>query len=140
MPTIAPNIGQLDIEKMFRNIVRRLTALEANDTGWIDLPLINNWAHYDTTFYGKARYRRKNGIVYLQGLVHQPIAGQAGFTICTLPVGFRPLRVNMVAQATHVGMQRLDMEPNGNLTFISGTGATGGATYYSVTMSYPADQ
>lgn len=65
-----------------------------DDTGWIvvqpagtgDGRYQNSWVNWGTLF-GEASYRRKNGFVYLKGVVKD---GAPGLPIFTLPVGFRP--------------------------------------------------
>jgi hypothetical protein len=86
MSLLAPNIGQLDIEKMFRNIIKRLAALESNDTGWLSPTAAANWAD-------GSKYRRLNGVVYLYLNFTRTAgtgSGTANTPILTLPVGFRP--------------------------------------------------
>lgn len=56
-----------------------------DDTGWLALsPLyVNSFADWDTR---TCRYRRKNGVVYIDGVIK---GGTAGATAFTLPAGFR---------------------------------------------------
>lgn len=63
----------------------RLTAAEAllGDSGWINATLGGGWG---TSAGLTAKYRRKNGVVYLTGR----LSGGAAGTMFTLPAGFRP--------------------------------------------------
>lgn len=54
---------------------------------WIAPSLTNSWVNYGAP-YALAGYMRKNGIVYLQGLVK--LGAVTGVPIFTLPPGFRP--------------------------------------------------
>lgn len=59
-----------------------------SDSGWLSLVplLVNGWVSYDNN-YGPPRYRKLNGVVYIQGLIR---SGTLGNTVATMPVGFRP--------------------------------------------------
>lgn len=52
-----------------------------SDTGWINLSLVNSW-----TAAGNARYRRLNGVTYIE----LNVGGGSAATIATLPATFRP--------------------------------------------------
>lgn len=77
----APTVGQLWLDSddsVPGNIA---------DTGWISVASTvgfqNGWVDYDAR---TVRYRRLNGVVYIEGLAKN---GTAGSTIFTLPQGFR---------------------------------------------------
>lgn len=99
---------------------------EIEDTGWLDLTpyLVNGWVNYDNT-YGPPRYRRKNGIVYVQGLIR---SGTLGAIVATLPAGFRPpagipkLLFSVLGDANVPN--RYDVDTNGNI--INAGGASNG--------------
>lgn len=57
-------------------------SLIGGDTGWINLTLVNSWSVVTS-----ARYRKKNGVVYLD----VGITGGSTQQFSTLPAGFRPL-------------------------------------------------
>ncbi len=68
---------------------------EFEDTGWVNVSLLNGWVVYDN-LYGPSGYsglatapliRRKNGVVYLRGLIR---SGTLGTPVFQLPVGYRP--------------------------------------------------
>jgi hypothetical protein len=58
------------------------------DTGWLPMTLVSGWAAYGTG-YEDPTYRRRNGVVYLRGLIRSGTVAP-GTPITTLPVGFRP--------------------------------------------------
>lgn len=66
--------------------------LPLNDTGWIDMQLLNGWVHFDSglAYPGgggrSCQYRRLGGIVQLRGLARSGTVGQV-FT--NMPPGFR---------------------------------------------------
>lgn len=73
-------------------VASRVSNLERNDAAdqsdgvWQTPTLVNSWANFGAP-YANARYMRKNGIVYVQGMVK---TGAKGTVIFTLPTGFRP--------------------------------------------------
>ena len=82
------------------------------DTGWQVPTLLNGWTNFGVS-YQTARYRRKGGVVYIQGLLKD---GTTGVSIFNLPVGFRPaakLQVPTILGGGAVG--RIDIEPDGNI-------------------------
>jgi hypothetical protein len=65
------------------------STIPIGDTGWVNLTLVNSW-----TAAGNARYRKLNGIVYLE----MNVGGGGAATVATLPAGFRPgFQVGMAA-------------------------------------------
>jgi len=113
------------------------THTEFGDSGWIPLSLLNGWVSYDNT-YGPPRYRKLNGVVYVQGLVK---SGSLGTVIANLPAGFRP--GNGLPKLlfpgngnTDTGATRIDVDFNGNIIHIGGYNA-----YYTLSgITFPADQ
>lgn len=121
---------------------------------WTALNLAGAWTNFGGTF-GTARYMRKNGIVYLTGMVK---GGADGSTIATLPAGFRPaadFTVNGVinsrstslpdAGTAHrhtLGMAaaRLNITAAGGIVFPTQPQPVDGTTYLSIAgISFPAE-
>lgn len=75
-----------------------ITMLE--DTGWVDLPLLNGVTARDNTIKWKPQLRRIGNIVYCKGQVSIP-AHTSNIAIAEIPEGFRPqyeLRFEELAQ------------------------------------------
>jgi len=53
------------------NLIKRIENIEKKqeDSGWKNLTLLNNWELY-TSSQNIAQYRKKDGIVYLHGVIH----------------------------------------------------------------------
>lgn len=104
--------------------------LIAEDTGWIAMNPINGWEAYGGIWPANLwspRYRRKNNVVYFEGLVRD-LGGATSNIFFVLPVGYRPTDNTMRAAQTQGGGQlRYDIEPNGNCTAY-GTQADASAT------------
>jgi hypothetical protein len=85
----------------------RLDELE-EDSGWVAPTLLNGWVNYDA-IYGPTGYRRKNGVVYLRGLVKD---GTLSTAIFTLPVGFRPVSppIRLFATLADDLVNRIDVD------------------------------
>ena len=72
------------------NAVKEMFDNANNDTGWIDLPLKNNWAALGGN-YATPQYRKINNQVFIRGLINNGTNTQ----IAQLPEGFRPLKLYM---------------------------------------------
>ena len=109
-----------------------------DDTGWIALTLENSWVNFDTVTYTPARYRRRGGLVYVQGLIKDGTL-TAGTILATLPAGFRPgYRIIMPTAQTSAGTNcRLDVDSDTG-RIIGGAGLN--ASFTSITLvPFPAE-
>lgn len=88
-----------------------------DDSGWQSPTLANGFLNYSTAYQG-ARFRKKNGVVYTEGLLK---AGANGLFVFTLPVGFRPTQrlVFPISKYSNT-IGRVDVESNGRVTVING--------------------
>lgn len=94
----------------------RLDALET-DSGWQTPTFQNSWVNFGSP-YQNARYRKINGLVYIQGTVK---TGASGTTIFTLPTGYRPpadLQYSIPLSGNAVG--RLDITSAGAVVATNG--------------------
>jgi hypothetical protein len=92
------------------------------DTGWIDLTLLNGWVNYAVGTYPSAGYRKLNGVVYIRGLLKNGTV-TAQTPLANLPVGFRPAYDHMSATAASPGtvMARIDVQAtSGNISGMAG--------------------
>ncbi|CAM1343790.1 hypothetical protein [Tenacibaculum amylolyticum] len=84
------------------------------DSGWQTPILLNGIQNYDSSYQG-VRYRKKNGVVYIEGAVK---GGGAGLltVIFTLPVGFRPSK-RLIFNGGKSGSTpvRIDIATDGNI-------------------------
>lgn len=122
----ATNPAYILVEDITGSGVAGHTHTQLDDTGWIDMTpvLANGWVSYDAN-YGPPKYRKKAGIVYLQGLVK---AGTLGTVIATLPVGFRPDSAQFggagtllfVAMGDNNVVTRIDVYPDGRIVQAGG--------------------
>jgi hypothetical protein len=108
------------------NVVLNLPVLQ--DSGWINGTLINAFTNLGAPYH-VARYRKKNGIVYLEGVVR---AGASNTIIMQLPVGFRPdNQLAFITSTSTVAHARIQITAGGdvigvvvNTTFTSLSGIT----------------
>lgn len=88
---------------------------------WTGLSLAAGWANYGAG-YDAAAYRKENGRVHLRGLVTRtdgvPPARSA---IGTLPAGYRPPQRMIFAVNGGPQVVRVDVAPNGQVIWVSGT-------------------
>ena len=90
-----------------------------SDSGWIIPSLENGFLNYNTFWFGEARYRKKNGIVYMEGLVKDCSANGVLFT---LPLGFRPSNLLMLSNISYTGtytVGRIDVKSNGEVSVVT---------------------
>ncbi|MGB8191408.1 MAG: hypothetical protein WCF67_05785, partial [Chitinophagaceae bacterium] len=84
-----------------------------DDTGWTNATLLNGFANYNDPTYQGARFRRKGGVVHIEGLV---MNGAVNGVIFQLPVGYRPAKriiFPTIINSNIIG--RIDVEANGNV-------------------------
>lgn len=105
------------------------------DTGWVVPTFENAWVTYGPGH--DARYRRMNGIVYLQGLVK---SGTLGATVYTLPVGYRPVQTQVVTAKASGGAYRIDAITDGRVIIYNEALGAPTTAWVSTAMSFPADQ
>ena len=114
-----------------------------SDSGWIFVgdtgapAFENSWQDYDGDYteggYGSCRFRKINGVVYLEGLA---TSGTVGSTIFTLPAGYRPFGIVITHSLTSGnGSSRLDVNTSGNV--ICNTGSN---SWFSIWCSFVAHQ
>lgn len=118
--------------------------LDAEDTGWIDLPLADNVTAHDASFAAVPRYRRIANRVYVRGHVSTAVPS-GGRLIAQLPEGFRP------SSGTHYdigecGGQRISrfyIDVNGNLrcewVYTIGGSAYTSALWIQIDMDFLTD-
>lgn len=94
-----------------------------NDSGWTVPLLQNGFLNFNATWYEAARYRKKNGVVYLEGLVK---AGATNTILFQLPSGFRPSKRIMLStisyDATVYSTARIDITSGGDIYIVTDPG------------------
>lgn len=111
------------------------THTEFDDTGWIAPALLSGWANYGSG-WTVARYRKRAGIVYMQGLIAN---GTSGAAVFYLPAGFRP-HANDITMYTSVSgepwtVTRVDIRGWDGAVMVTRPGNT----WATITCSFPAD-
>lgn len=111
------------------------------ETDWVYPTLQNGWTNYNNNSgtYELARYKKKNGIVYIEGLIKNGTSkNDGGLTpIFILPSGFRPRKQILfaVSSSSENYCNRVDIYPNGVIQSIVGDNG-----YLSLCISFVADQ
>jgi len=116
----------------------KLTGIE-DDTGWQTPTLgwASGWSFYSDSSHA-CRYRRKNGIVYIKGLLTASSVAISPNSPFTLPEGHRPSTIHMFSNMDAASAVRpLYIYPNGAVQI---PGGVTNASWYTFTCSFPADQ
>lgn len=93
--------------------------LGGDDSGWTEPSLENGFLNFSTVWYEAVRYRKKNGVVYIEGLIKE---GAANGVLFTLPPEFRPSKSMMFSNICYTGtytVGRVDISANGNVVIIT---------------------
>ncbi|MBC8756566.1 hypothetical protein H2O64_17980 [Kordia sp. YSTF-M3] len=94
-----------------------------NDSGWTVPLLQNGFLNYNASWYEAVRYRKKDGVVYMEGLVK---AGATNVVLFQLPSGFRPSKRMMLSNisydATVYSPARIDITSGGNVYIVTDPG------------------
>lgn len=98
----------------------RLSGTNLDDIPWTAATLTGGWVNFGAP-YPAASYCRKDGIVYVKGLVK---SGTVGNTVFTLPVGMRPSADRAIACVSAAG--------SGSATTFVAVRASDGAVYFQV--------
>ncbi len=108
--------------------------------GWITPALGASWSGYGGE-YGTAQYTKRNGIVFMRGLIK---AGTTG-NLFTLPTGYRPLTgaaegTHLFVCACNLGSARIDVRGADGLVIMNGYQGTGDNQWVSLAnVIFPAD-
>ncbi len=89
---------------------------QEQDSGWINLTLPNGIINFEEG-YEVARYRKKNEVVFIEGLVKGPASeDNKSFILFTLPVDYRPKK-QLIFTTMKVGhlIIRIDVWPGGEV-------------------------
>lgn len=87
------------------------------DSGWQTPSLLNGITDHSTGYQG-ARYRKKDGVVFVEGLVKGGTA-TGTVTIFNLPTGFRPSKRLIMNTYRANGVFRTDIAPDGSVICFS---------------------
>ena len=103
------NLPNTDTPINAENLNHNFNELVAEDSGWINMELINNWGSY-TDPYQRAQYRKIGNQVFLRGMI---LGGKNDTDCVILPEGFRPLFNIYLPIAHDGGVIRTRIYPTG---------------------------
>lgn len=133
--------GAVSARVMYAGVWRPWSLVGGDDSGWQEMTSFLNGA---TAYQGglgnswTPRYRKKNGIVYLQGLVNTNTTATS-IHVTTLPAGYRPgTGTSMFLQATSGSQhRRMDINFDGAVVFRESPAYTTG--WHSIGCWFPAE-
>lgn len=86
----------------------------SEDSGWKAAKLPSGITPYHSTLYHSARYRKKNGVVYIEGMIKGG-KEENTFTLFELLPGYRPNRRMIFNTSRSNGIQRTDITKAGEV-------------------------
>ncbi|MEW7278319.1 hypothetical protein ABW636_06965 [Aquimarina sp. 2201CG1-2-11] len=95
-----------------------ITEYQEEDSGWQTPTLQNNITNYGTSTYQSTRYRKKNNIVFIEGVIKgQTVNNDKTVVVFKLPAGFRPSK-QLIFSGVKTGniTIRIDVKSNGDIT------------------------
>lgn len=134
----APSTGSLALRLDTGTVLRRngnSWVAIVEDTGWIVPNLTGNWSNFGGGF-SVTRYRRINGVVYIEGTVAN---GNDGQVIFSLPVGFRPALEKLFITSANGGIADVRVRPSDGAVYAPGFYAGGTKALVALNISFPAD-
>lgn len=108
--------GDKPTQSQFADLIDSFYNIDEDDSGWQTATLQNGFINYGTSSYSNARYRKKNGILYIDGLIKN---GSPNTVIFNLPAGFRPSARLVFPVLSNFSARRVDVHPNGNVEAIT---------------------
>jgi len=85
-----------------------------DDSGWLQAALINGFTNYGSNFQ-IARFRKKNGVVHVEGLIK---GGGPSVPIFVLPPGFWPENKLIFSSIGNNSLARINIDANGEVVAI----------------------
>lgn len=91
---------------------------------WKPLPFVSGWGNYGVSHMASAYRKDQLGTVHLRGLLTRVDGAPVGSTIALLPAGYRPpaRMIFTVGGGQPAATSRIDVYPDGNVTWVSGPG------------------
>ncbi len=87
---------------------------------WQDLVLASGWTLYATGYTTPQCRKLTNGLIEVKGIIKKSTALVANEVMVTLPVGYRPTEIMLIATYASSGTSRLQIETNGAIKVLSG--------------------
>lgn len=133
----------LDLQKQLKTMSSELSKYQkSEDSGWLTPAYADGTK--DPTAGTKIRYRKKNGIVYVQGTIGITNYSGSGTVMATLPEGFRPAKAfYCVNTATGSRLSRWIIGAAGGITLEwlydvkTSASVTGDVNWIGIDASFP---
>lgn len=107
--------GDKPTQSQFADLIDSFYNIDEDDSGWQVATLQNGFSNFGQN-YAEARYRKKNGVLYIEGLIRN---GNPSMVIFNLPVGFRPSERLVFPVVANFNMRRVDVYPNGDVEAVT---------------------
>jgi hypothetical protein len=97
---------------------------------WQDLPLSANWSNYAVGVATPQCRKLLSNLVEVKGVIKKSTALVANEIITTLPVGYRPAEIVLLATWASGGTSRIQVEPSGVIRLLSGNNSGVGLNFF----------
>jgi hypothetical protein len=97
---------------------------------WQDLPLSANWSNYAIGVTTPQSRKLLSNLVEVKGVIKKSTALVANEIITTLPVGYRPAEIMLLATWASGGTSRIQVEPSGVIRLVSGNNSGIGLNFF----------
>ncbi|MBW4568049.1 MAG: hypothetical protein KME31_08500 [Tolypothrix carrinoi HA7290-LM1] len=99
-------------------------------TAWQNLSLNTGWSNYGTGYTTPQCRKTIGDLVEVKGLIKKSTALVANEIITTLPVGYRPSEIMLLATWAGGGTSRIQVEPSGVIKLASGNSSGVGLNFF----------
>ncbi len=97
---------------------------------WQDLALASGWTLYAAGYTTPQCRKYTNGLIEAKGILKKSSALVANEIMCTLPAGYRPSEIMMLATWASGGTSRITIETGGAIRLNSGNAGGVGLSFF----------
>jgi hypothetical protein len=97
---------------------------------WQDIILSNSWSNYATGYTTAQIKKYPNGLIEVKGVIKKSNALVTNEIICTLPTGYRPTEIMLLATWASGGTSRITVETGGAIRLNSGNAGGVGLNFF----------
>jgi hypothetical protein len=97
---------------------------------WQDITLSTSWSNYASGYSTPQVRKYPNGLIEVKGVIKKSNALVTNEIICTLPTGYRPTEIMLLATWASGGTSRITVETGGAIRLNSGNAGGVGLNFF----------